>query len=110
MRRDSGVSFRPGGDGRQELDAASEQLDDAISADNLAEQGIARSVTEVAAQLARHERHGDIHRTAEIARWCQEAARQFVDAPIQAFVPILAHHIVRSRMAAARPPTRRSSL
>jgi hypothetical protein len=95
---------------RQELDAASEQLDDAVSTDDQAEQVTARSVTEVAAQLARHQSHGDRERPAEIARWCQAAAQQFVSMPIQAFVPILVHHIVRNRMAAAQPATRRSSL
>jgi hypothetical protein len=59
----------------------------------------------VAAQLARHEGRGDPQRTAEIVRWCQEAAQQFVHAPIQAFVPILVHHIVRNRMVGTHPAT-----
>lgn len=85
---------------RQELDAASANFGDSPPADNRAERVIARSVTEVAAQLARHEGRSDPERTAEIAQWCEEAAQQFVDAPIQAFVPILVHHIVRNRMGA----------
>lgn len=83
---------------RQELDAASEHADDAGSTNDPAERGVVRSVAEVADQLARHEGRADSQRTAQIAQWCQEAAQQFVDAPIQAFVPILVHHIVRNRM------------
>lgn len=37
-----------------------------------------------------------------IARWVDEAAQQFVGAPIQGFVPILVEHIVRSRSQALR--------
>ncbi len=59
---------------------------------------VARSVTDVAEKLARHEGRGDAQRTAQIKRWCEEAAQQFVDAPVQAFVPILVEHIVRNRM------------
>ena len=62
-------------------------------------------MTEVAAQLARHEGRGDPQRAAEITRWCEETARQFVNAPIQAFVPILVEHIVRRRMDAGRAAT-----
>jgi hypothetical protein len=83
---------------REELDAASKGLGDFSSGNDPAERMVARSVTEVAAQLARHEGHADPERTAAIARWCQEAAQQFVNAPVQAFVPILVHHIVRNRM------------
>lgn len=74
-----------------------------ISGNNRAEQVVARAVTEVAAQLARHEGRADPDRTAEIARWCAEAAQQFVAAPVQTFVPILVHHIVRNRMDTAHP-------
>ena len=59
---------------------------------------IGRSVADVADKLARHDALGDEQRTAQINRWCEEAAEQFVDAPIQAFVPILVEHIVRNRM------------
>jgi len=62
----------------------------------------ARSVAEVAEKLARHEGRGDERRTAQIRRWCEEAAQQFVDAPVQAFVPILVEHIVRNRMMESR--------
>ena len=61
-----------------------------------------RSVTEVADKLARLEGSDDEERTAQIARWCEEAAQQFVAAPIQAFVPILIEHIVRNRMLKSR--------
>jgi hypothetical protein len=87
---------------RQELDAASKDLGDTPPADNRAEQVVARSVTEVAAQLARHEGRADPERTAAIARWCQEAAQQFVNAPVQTFVPILVHHLVRNRMGVSQ--------
>lgn len=59
---------------------------------------VARSVAEVADKLARHEGRIDEDRTAQIRGWCEEAAQQFVSAPIQAFVPILIEHIVRNRM------------
>ena len=63
---------------------------------------VARSATDVADKLARHEGRGDEQRTAQIKRWCEEAAQQFVDAPIQAFVPILVEHIVRNRIMESR--------
>jgi Family of unknown function (DUF5994) len=90
---------------RQELDAASERADDGIAVNNEAERAAAQSLIEVAAQLARHEGRGDAQRAAEITRWCEEAAQQFSNAPIQAFVPILVGHIVRNRMDAPRPAT-----
>ena len=64
---------------------------------------VARSVADVADKLARHEGLGDEQRTAQIKRWCEEAAQQFVDAPVQTFVPILVEHIVRNRMMESRP-------
>ncbi|WP_414687205.1 three-helix bundle dimerization domain-containing protein [Mycobacterium sp.] len=54
-------------------------------------------------QHTRNSRKG--HRADEIARWCEAAAQQFVDAPIQAFIPILVENIVRSRMNASRAVT-----
>ncbi len=63
---------------------------------------VSKSVTDVADKLARHEGRDDPERTAQITRWCEEAAAQFVDAPIQAFVPILVEHIVRNRMMESR--------
>ncbi len=63
---------------------------------------VAKSVADVADKLARHEGREDPERTAQIARWCEEAAQQFVDAPIQAFVPVLVEHIVRNRMMESR--------
>ena len=61
----------------------------------------ARNLTEVADKLAEHEA-GDEQRTAEITRWVGEAAEQFLDAPIQTFVPILVEHVVRNRIFATR--------
>ena len=61
----------------------------------------ARSVTEVADKLALHE-GADEQRSAQIKRWCEAAAQQFVGAPVQAFVPILVEHIVRNRMLETR--------
>jgi uncharacterized protein DUF5994 len=63
---------------------------------------VARSVADVADKLARHEGLGDEQRTAQIKRWCEDAAKQFVTAPVQAFVPILVEHIVRNRMVESR--------
>ncbi|ORW53569.1 DUF5994 family protein [Mycobacterium parmense] len=64
---------------------------------------IARTVADVADKLARHEGLGDEERTAQIRQWAQEAHRQFADAPLQTFVPILVEHIVRNRMLETRP-------
>lgn len=64
---------------------------------------VARSVADVADKLARHEGLGDAKRTAQIKQWCQQASAQFVDAPVQTFVPILVEHIVRNRMMETRP-------
>ena len=61
----------------------------------------ARNLTEVADKLAEHE-GGDQQRTTEITQWVDEAADQFVDAPIQTFVPILVEHVVRNRIFATR--------
>jgi hypothetical protein len=60
-----------------------------------------RNLTEVADKLAEHE-GGDQQRTAEITRWVDEAAAEFIDAPIQTFVPILVEHVVRNRIFATR--------
>ena len=89
--------------GRQALDQAREPADtDITSASGSA---VARSVDEVADKLAGHEGRGDEQRTAQIRQWCEEAARQFVDAPVQVFVPILVEHIVRNRMIGSRTAT-----
>ena len=63
---------------------------------------VARSLADVADKLARHEGLDDEQRTAQIKRWSEEAAEQFVDAPVQTFVPILVEHIVRNRMLESR--------
>lgn len=68
---------------------------------------VARSVADVADKLARHEGLDDDQRTAQIRRWCEQAAGQFADAPVQTFVPILVEHIVRNRMIETRPQLRR---
>ncbi|CAN5780841.1 hypothetical protein BH09ACT7_BH09ACT7_33560 [soil metagenome] len=87
---------------RQELDAASTRADDSQAANDQIKWAADRSVTQVAARLAEHEGRDDIERTDEIKRWCEETARQFTNAPIQAFVPILVENIVRNRMEASR--------
>ncbi|HUH69883.1 MAG TPA: DUF5994 family protein [Mycobacterium sp.] len=68
---------------------------------------VALSVDDVADELARHEGLDDEQRTKQIKRWCEDAARQFIDAPIQTFVPILVEHIVRNRMIESRRQRRR---
>jgi hypothetical protein len=89
--------------GRHALDEAREPADtDITSASNSA---VARSVEEVADKLTGHEGRGDEQRTTQIRQWCEEAARQFVDAPVQVFVPILVEHIVRDRMLRSRAAT-----
>ncbi len=70
---------------------------------------VARSVADVADKLARHEGLGDAQRTAQINQWCEEGAAQFVDAPVQTFVPILVEHLVRNRMIETRPDSRRQA-
>lgn len=66
---------------------------------------VARSVAEVADKLVKHEGVDDEQRIAQIRRWSDEAAQQFVDAPVQAFVPVLVEHIVRNRMIESRRET-----
>ena len=66
---------------------------------------VAKSVADVADRLARQEGLNDEQRTGEIARWCEEAVQEFVNAPVQAFVPILVEHIVRNRMIESRSET-----
>ncbi|MCV7077805.1 DUF5994 family protein [Mycobacterium szulgai] len=74
---------------------------------------VTRSVADVADNLARHEGHGDEQRTAQlrpqIRQWCEEAAAQFVDAPLQTFVPILVEHIARNRLMESRRTTASST-
>jgi Family of unknown function (DUF5994) len=66
---------------------------------------VARAVADIADKLAGHEGVGDEQRTAQIKGWCEEAAQHFVDAPVQAFVPVLVEHIVRNRMKESRVAT-----
>ena len=89
--------------GRQALDEERGRADTDIASASSSQ--VARSVADVADQLASHEGCGDEQRTAQIRRWCEEAALQFADAPIRTFVPILVEHIVRNRMLETRPAT-----
>jgi hypothetical protein len=57
-----------------------------------------RSLHELAARLARLPGNTDPEKAALISRWVGEAADQFSNAPIQAFVPILVEQIVRGRL------------
>ena len=66
-------------------------------------------MADVADKLARHGGRNDDQRTAQIRRWSEEAAQQFVNAPLQTFVPILAEHIVRNRMIESRSETTSSA-
>lgn len=59
-------------------------------------------IVETAAKLALREGRHDKARDNEILAWCREAAMQFVDAPIQAFVPLLVERIVRDRIRRER--------
>ncbi|MGD1173012.1 DUF5994 family protein [Mycobacterium seoulense] len=85
---------------RQALEEARMPPDDGVSPQSRST--VARSVADVADKLARHEGLGDEQRTAQIKRWSEEAAKQFVNAPVQTFVPILVEHIVRNRMVESR--------
>jgi hypothetical protein len=61
-----------------------------------------RSLEEVATRLARLPANSGQGRAALISQWVAEAAEQFIDAPIQVFVPILVEHIVRGRLQSAQ--------
>ena len=67
---------------------------------------VGRSLADIAEELARHEGRGDEQRTAQIrpqiTQWCDGAAQQFVDAPLQTFVSILVEHLVRNRLLSSR--------
>jgi hypothetical protein len=65
-----------------------------------------RPTADVAQRLTDHEGLDDAERTAQIQRWCDEAAAQFDTARIQSFVPILVEHIVYNRMFQTRPAGR----
>lgn len=58
----------------------------------------ATSIDEVATRLAQLPGNTDPQQAALISGWVAEAAEQFREAPIQAFVPILVEHIVRVRL------------
>ncbi len=55
-------------------------------------------IAEVAGKLTRREGRNDLARHSEIVDWCREAAMQFADAPIQAYVPLLVERIVGDRI------------
>lgn len=59
---------------RQQRTTASEHAVGAFRANDEAEHSTARSVSEVAGNLARREGRGDGEGTADIARWCDESA------------------------------------
>jgi len=61
-----------------------------------------RFLADVADHLAEHEGLNDDERTAQIHRWCNEAAAQFETARIQSYVPILVEHIVYGQMFETR--------
>jgi hypothetical protein len=67
-----------------------------------ADRAAATSLDEVAARLARLPGNTDPAQAALISQWVTEAADQFREAPIQAFVPILVEHIVRGRLYSNR--------
>ncbi|MGB2920220.1 MAG: DUF5994 family protein [Mycobacterium sp.] len=58
----------------------------------------ARSLEELTSRLARHAVNPGAAGTKQISRLVTEAAEQFSEAPIQAFVPILVDHIVRGQL------------
>lgn len=66
-----------------------------------------RWLGELTARLAAMEGATNERRTQTIERWVREAAVEFVDAPVQAFVPILVEHIVRQQITVS--PLRSSS-
>ena len=70
-----------------------------VTAANAAE---TRSLDELAARLSRLPGNTDPQQAALISSWVDEAADQFSDAPIQAFVPILVEHIARGRLYETR--------
>jgi hypothetical protein len=92
---------------RQALQQAGVPADPDIA--SASRSAVARSVAEVADKLARYEGLGDEQRTAQIKCWCEQAAQQFVDAPVQTFVPILVEHIVRNRIIESRAATATSA-
>jgi hypothetical protein len=70
---------------------------------NSASRAEATSLDEVAARLARLPGNTGPERAALISQWVVQAADQFRDAPITAFIPILVEHIVRTQLTAASP-------
>jgi hypothetical protein len=91
-------------------EVARQALEEAQATNDAAPAGVStvvRSVADVADKLAEHEGLRDAKRTAQIKSWCEEAAQQFVAAPVQSFVPILVEHIVHNRMIETRQRPRR---
>jgi len=88
---------------RQALEDAGVRADAGVAP--ASQSTVARAVADIADKLARREGLGDEQRTAQIKGWCDEAARHFANAPVQAFVPVLVEHIVRNRMKESRVAT-----
>lgn len=63
-------------------------------------------LADVARRLASQEGRHEELRDQTIARWVQEAAAEFIGAPVQIYVPLLVEHLVRQRIAAPSPRRR----
>jgi uncharacterized protein DUF5994 len=70
---------------------------------NEARETTSQALTDLAARLSRRESSTHRHSLTTITAWVQEAAQQFIHAPIQTYVPILVEHIVRERLATTNP-------
>ena len=65
-------------------------------------------IDEVTARLCRQLGNTEPQQSVLISQWVAEAAEQFREAPIQAFVPLLVEHIVRVRLCSNRAESPRS--
>lgn len=88
---------------QQMLTAAGRPDDDRaeVGSGQETEEAEARSLDDLTTVLARVGGRSDPEMTALITGWVTEATEQFADARVQAFVPILVEHVVRSRLRAA---------
>ncbi len=62
----------------------------------------ARGLDDVVARLHRRFGHTGAGQSSKITAWVQEAAAEFIDAPVQTYVPILVERIVRRRIETTR--------